>query len=295
MSEKKSKLKTVFGAIATVVVGLACLLYVLMGGTLPSDGGEDKADPAGLVIRFLDVGQGDGILISCGGENMLIDAGIRDVKDYVINSVKAVGKLKIAVATHPHSDHIGAMAEVIRDCPPEIFIMPDKEHTSASFRKMVEAAEAVGADMQIGYEGLKYTLGEADITILSPEKDKYYESVNDYSIVILLEYKGFRALFTGDAEAETESVFAQMTGGKVDLFKAGHHGGSSSNTEALMSVITPSVAVVTCGYENDYGHPHRETVEIFQKYGVKTYRTDLNGAVTVTVDSGGNYYVETEK
>ncbi len=291
MSEKKSKLKGILSAVGGVALALLCILYFLLGGTSPQEektGGE-------LIIRFLDVGQGDSILISCDGENMLIDSGIRDVKEYVINEVKSVGKLKIAVATHPHSDHIGAMAEVIRACPPEIFIMPDKDHTSASFRKMVEAAEAVGADMQYGYEGLKYTLGEANLTVLSPEKDKYYESVNDYSVVILLEYKGFRALLTGDAEFETEKVFAQKITGKVDLFKAGHHGGSSSNTEALMSVIRPDVAVVSCGLNNDYGHPHRETVEIFEKYGVKTYRTDLNGKVTVIVDGGGEYRVETEK
>lgn len=237
-----------------------------------------------LVMQVLDVGQGDSILISCGGENMLVDAGERDQKDTVISAVQSVGALKYIFVTHPHSDHMGAMADVIRACPPELFIMPEKEHTTASFEKMLDAVEETGTDAEYGCEGLTYKLGDADITVLSPEDGKKYDNLNNWSIVLLIKYNGFKILLTGDAESDVEKVYAPKVGGKIDVLKAGHHGSSTSNSEALMSQITPGYAIISCGEGNSYGHPHKETVDMFEKYNVSVFRTDLNGTVTVTIN-----------
>ncbi len=270
--------------ISIVLTLLVCVFYYVAN---PRGKSGSVSSENALLMRVLDVGQGESILISCEGENMLVDAGIRDVKDKVISAVKSVGKLDIAVATHPHSDHIGAMAEVLRACPPQVFIMPEKEHTSASYRKMIEALEDLGTDTRIADVGQKYALGGADITVLSPDKSRDYDGYNDYSVVLLIEYGGKRVLLTGDAEKEAETAFAGMIKDRVDVLKVGHHGSFSSTREELMSKAKPSYAVISCGAGNDYGYPHKETLKILEKYGARVYRTDLSGTVTFEIKESG--------
>lgn len=266
-----------------ICVALALLLCAL---TLSACEFDNTAPRSGkLVLTALDVGQGDSILITCEGESMLVDAGIRDVKQKVIAAVQDAGGVKMIFATHPHSDHIGAMAEVIRACPPELFVMPEKTHTSASYRKMIEALEDLNIETRYADAGQKYTLGGADITVLSPERGRDYGNVNDFSIVLLIEYQGRKILLTGDAGRDAEELFAESAG-DVDILKVGHHGSFSSTSEMLLSHILPEYAVISCATDNEYGYPHKEPLAALEKYGAEVYRTDENGAVTFTIEGG---------
>lgn len=240
-----------------------------------------------LEVHFIDVGQGDAMLLLCDGEAMLIDAGDNDKGTLVQNYIfkQGVGRLKYVVGTHPDADHYGGLDVIITKFDCGDIILPSYERATASCRDVYDAISYKGYSVMSPDVGTVLSLGGANITILAPVHYDYGDEVNNYSIALLVEHGKNKFLFTGDAENEAETDMVntgRMT--DVDVYKAGHHGSSSSSTSALLDSISPEYAVISCGENNDYGHPHAAVLNRLRKMGVKVFRTDEQGSIIAYSD-----------
>ena len=253
---------------------------------------QKDAKPRATQIYYLDVGQGDSELIRLKtGENILIDAGTpetaKELADYIENL--GVKKIDSLIATHPHADHIGGMAQIVsRFSIGKIYMprIPDSQiPTTETYEKLLTA---------IDQKGLKITAGKAGITVLDSGGEKLeilapnsakYGGLNSYSIVTLLTVGEKRFLFTGDAESDSEKeMTAKGYDLRCDVLKCGHHGSSTSTSAAFLKAARPVSAVISCGVGNDYGHPDKEVVARFQKAGVTIYRTDRQKTILAECD-----------
>lgn len=280
-----------------VILAVLVLFYIFspaFRGILSDYGFPDifkKADTTPVhtaFVHIIDVGQGDSILIKEEDVCVLIDTGPNSSEDSLITYLKDanVDKLDCLVLTHPHEDHMGCADRVLREYKVDTVLMPDCTSNAKFFEYFLDAVEDTGAPIVIPERGDKFTLGNLDFTVLAPGSGKY-EETNDYSIVLKVEHKNTAFMFTGDAEALSEKEILDHFGAdflKCDLLKAGHHGSTTSNTERFVSAVSPSYAVFSCGYDNSYGHPHREVRGLFDKLGIEYTRTDYDGSVVYVSD-----------
>lgn len=240
-----------------------------------------------LQVIIFDVGQADCILVKAGERAMLVDAGDTGQDSLILSYLadNGVTKLDYLVATHPHSDHIGSMAAVVRGMDSiGTLLMPDVIHTTQTFENLLDAIEEKDVYVSIPQTGDTFEMGNVRIKVLAPNSDNYSD-LNNYSIVLRIEYGQSAFLLTGDAEdiSESEQLEKDFIYG-ADVLKVGHHGSSSSTTEQYLEAVSPSYAVISCGKDNSFGHPHNETVSRLTDGGVTIYRTDENGSVTFTTD-----------
>lgn len=240
---------------------------------------------ADVSVHFIDVGQGDSILIKSKDKNVLIDAGERNKGEEVALYLKEnkVEKLDYIIATHPHSDHIGGLPYIIENFQVSEVIVPEiideKVPTTQIYYEFLESVSKKGLLLTPARVGDKYDLGSSYFEILSP-KGNDYDDLNDYSVVINLNHKNNNFLLCGDAETKVEK---EMLNDKllrdVDVLKAGHHGSSSSSSNDFLEKIMPEYFVVMCGEGNSYNHPSEKTIEKFASYSKNIYRTDINGNI----------------
>lgn len=238
-------------------------------------------------VHFIDVGQGDSILVESDGEYMLVDAGEEDKGDDVVNYINSLGinYLKYVVATHPHSDHIGGMDDVINSIDVQNIIMPYAVTTTRCFENMLDAVENKNVNVIEAAAGNSFELGNFNCKIVGPINES--EDMNNNSVVIKLTYGKDKILLTGDcSKAEERDIVNSGADISADLLKAGHHGSSTSCTEEFIKSVNPHAAVISCGKNNEYGHPHTETMNTFNKYNIEIYRTDIMG--TIIADCSGN-------
>jgi len=239
-----------------------------------------------LEVHFIDVGQADSILIKNGESAMLIDAGDSSSANTIKTYLESLGvsKLEYIIGTHPHEDHMGSFADVINNFDIENIILTEKINTGKYFRRAIEAIENKGLSITKANVGDKYKLGDAEFIILSPAKD-YGDNLNNASIIIRLTYGENSFMFTGDAEiAPEKDVVNSGYELKSDVLKFGHHGSSTSSSDAFLKAVSPTYGVIMCGKDNSYGHPHKETMEKIKKYGITVYRTDEQGNIVATSD-----------
>lgn len=272
---------------------LLCLLLaliVLIGTaactpTSPKDYALSQEN-AGLTVHFIDVGQGDSTLLESNGEFVLVDAGERDYGETVLRYIQSRGAqtLKYIIATHPHSDHIGGIRTVLDGIKTENFITVETDCDTYSWLKTLRKVDALGVRYIDAVPGDTYRFGNAGFTILAPLADGY-EGYNNYSVVIRAEYGDVRFLMTGDAEEESEAEMLEAGEDlRADVLKCGHHGSSDATTAPFLKAVNPSYAVISCGSGNDYGHPHRETLQKLGALGCAVYRTDLQGNIIAHTD-----------
>lgn len=260
-------------------------LYTAAG--LPAAGSPAPADGGETSVHFIDIGQGDAVLIEQDGEFCLIDAGLRDTQDDLIAYLEAAGAqhLRLLVMTHPHADHIGGMREVLRRCTVDEVLLPDLDKaplpTSSTFTRVLEELEAQQILVSTARAGDAYPIGGGSLEVLADGLET--ENYNDLSPVLRFVGPGLTFLDTGDGEEGVEEdALTRAAVLSADLFKAAHHGSNSSNTWAFLQAVRPRVVVACCGQNNDYGHPHREPRERFAGIGADFYRTDQDGTVVVT-------------
>ena len=237
-------------------------------------------------MHFIDVGQGDSILAESDGHYMLIDAGENDQAGTVISYLKAQGvtKLDYVIGTHPHSDHIGGLDKVIDTFPVDKVILPPVEHTTKTFEDVLDSIASRGLKITKPTPGDSYDLGDASFTILSPVKD-YGSDLNNWSVGVRLTYGDNSFVMCGDAENQAEEdIIKNGAVLKADVLKAGHHGSSTSTSDAFLKKVSPSWVVIQCGKGNSYGHPHKETMEKLKKAGCQVLRTDEEGTITAFSD-----------
>jgi len=247
-----------------------------------------------LKLVFIDVGQGDSILlIAPNGQAMLIDGGENCAADTVLAVLAAeeIEELAVVVATHPHSDHIGGLLAVFAQTKVQSVYMPQVSHDTAAFENLLMAIKTEGLQITWAKAGDMVALDDSlKIEIESPFLEEH-SNLNNYSVVLHIVYGQRSFLLMGDAEAEIE---LNLAGINADVLKVGHHGSRSSTIDLFASRLGAQTAIISCGKDNHYEHPHAETLETLTKYDIEVYRTDLDGTITVLCD-GKKITVEAEK
>lgn len=248
---------------------------------------ENNVEISGdLEVHYIDVGQGDAILIKQNDKSMLIDAGDNAYGSRVVNYLKSnnIRRLDYIVGTHPHADHIGGMDDVINTFDIGKVIMPKVTHTSKTFEDVIVAIKNKGLKITTPKVGDVYEIGNANFTILAPNSDSY-NNLNNYSIIGRLVYGNNSFIFTGDAEKEAESeTIANNQSLKSDVLKVGHHGSDTSTTQEFLNTVDPKYAVIQSGKGNKYRHPNDSTLEKLQNKSIDIYRNDLGGNIIAKSD-----------
>lgn len=239
-----------------------------------------------LQVHFIDVGQGDSILIQVNNKNLLIDSGPNKSEDKLKKYLKKlnISKFDYIIATHPHEDHIGNMSYIINNFDVLNFYAPKVENSTKAFETMVESL--IRKDLKI--KVLKANIKSIDlgknivVDVFSPFSNSY-EDLNNYSPIVKISYGNTSFLFTGDAEVLSENeVLNAGFDLKCDVLKIGHHGSSSSTSENFLKASNPSIAVISVGEDNTYGHPTDTVLSRLKE--TKIYRTDINGNIVITSD-----------
>lgn len=289
---------------ATAFVLITCILCAgcLDDLSFPDFSGIVRQQPVitdgKLKAYILDVGQGDSAVVFFGNTTILIDAGEVDEGDVVVRDLKALGvkKIDLLVATHPHSDHIGGMQNVLSAFPVDRVLDTGMPHTSSLYENFLTTIEEKNIRYTVAEQGETIDLDPAlRVLVLSPPKDKVGDDLNENSIVLRISYGTVDLLFTGDAGKEAENALLK-TGYPIDaeVLKVGHHGSSGSTGKEFLVRVNPGAAVISVGAGNPYGHPHEETLDTLDAAGVAVYRTDRDGTVLVTSD-GAAYSITTTK
>lgn len=239
-------------------------------------------------FHFIDVGQGDAILIRTPTGDVLIDAGKNSSEEALDLYLKSQGvkTIEYAIFTHPHEDHIGGADMVIKNYDIKNVILPNCPSTTKTYTNMLTAISQKAVAIKEARSGDKYRVGELVLNVLGPVRNNY-EEVNDHSIVILAEWGGTRVMLAGDAELEAETDILKKFGNSninCNILKLGHHGSSTSSSEKWLKALDPDIGIICCGKDNEYGHPHAEIVERLSKFGVKSYRTDELGSLVFISD-----------
>lgn len=302
-SEKKSKdstnltggKKKLFTSIIGVIIVLLSLLF---GKELPegftdlfsgsSDSQEEFLDTGGekLVVTYLDVGQADCTILQCGESSMMIDGGGRGTAKEVIEAAKELGikQFDYIVATHSHEDHIGGLPKVIRAFEVKNVVFREEDKDTKIYEDFKSAVKESGATVIVPKPGVSFKFGNALVEIFAPRETEY-DNTNNYSAALVVTFGKEKFLFTGDAEEESEAQMLELgTLPDVDVFQAGHHGSETSNSEAFLKVVNPAYAIISCGVDNKYGHPHAAVIARFEDMDMQIYRTDVMGTITIKTD-----------
>lgn len=285
-----NKLNKVWKTILTAIIGL---FFIIFSIGCSSNSGVSVNNQ--LKVHFIDVGQADSILIQQGNNAMLIDAGNNEDSETVKNYIAKQGikKLDYVIGTHAHEDHIGGLDYVINNFEIDKIYMPKATSNTKTFEDVVTAIKNKEMKITTPVPGDSFKLGEADCKILAPNSASY-KDLNNYSIAIKVTFKNNSFMFTGDAETISETeMLKKGFDVKADVLKIGHHGSSSSTSDEFLKKVNPKYAVISAGKDNDYGHPHKETMKRLKDSGITVYRTDESGTIICTSD-GNNISFNTK-
>ena len=237
-----------------------------------------------VTIKFIDVGQGEAILIALPEKTMLIDAGPTGSAPKITQVLHELGREKIdyLVATHPDEDHIGGMADVISNTQIGAIYAPNKTNNTATYRKFLTAIQNNNLQITLAEAGtIINQTNDYKIEILWPTKDANFPDTNDYSIIIKLTVGNKTFLFTGDAPT---SAILQSNPGHIDVLKLSHHGSRTGTNEQLFRKLSPTYAVISYALDNFYGHPMQSVLNALHKHSVEIWGTGANGTITITCD-----------
>ncbi|MEG2625941.1 MAG: ComEC/Rec2 family competence protein [Christensenella sp.] len=304
---KKCNKKTLIGVVVTILCIIGVILIFLFNTNTTSLNGLKEiwnstihptssqnvselvpADSTELLLYVIDTGNSDSLVIRTANDRaMLIDTGENDDKQRIIDTLNALGitSLDALVATHPHSDHIGSMEEILESIPVRTVYMTDFSEQAQSCKSITKQIKAKNIAAVNLTEGDTFSLGDVHFTALNPQNAEY-DNANNSSIVLLAQYENTKFLFEGDAEKEAVSDMLAHNAEimDVDVLKVGHHGSHNGTTQELLDAATPALALITCGKDNDYGHPHKETLDLLSVENVTVLRTDKNSDIAVFSD-----------
>ena len=285
-------MKKVRSIVVTVLMLLAAIIYAvffLLEPAVDFAGGE-------LTVTFIDVGQGDSILIQQGGNAILIDSGAFHTRERVISTLDSMGvtSLDFVIATHPHADHMGAMGVVIDTYDIGHVMMPYATNNTVAFERMLESIANKNLRIERPVPGSTVVAGNIELEIVAPNSESY-SNLNNHSIITRLGWGDTSFLFTGDAEVLSENeVLENGFNISATVLDVGHHGSSTSTSENFLDAVNPEFAILSLAADNKYGHPHVEVMERLEARNIAVYRTDTMGTITLRSD-GTNISIATER
>jgi len=238
-----------------------------------------------LEVHYIDVGQGDATLVKCGGNAMLIDAGGNSkgtaVQKYLMD--QGVNRLDYVIATHPDEDHIGGLDVILYKFDVNLVMLPDYEKDTKTYREMIQVIKDKRYHSIQPEVGETYSLGNAQFTIIAP--NEAYSDANNNSIGIILQNGSNRFYLSGDAEESSiNDILQNSIDIRANVYKVAHHGSAKATTPELLQTISPDYAVLSCGEDNSYGHPHQEVLAELAAEGVEVFRTDIQGSIVAVSD-----------
>ncbi|MCL2047417.1 MAG: MBL fold metallo-hydrolase [Defluviitaleaceae bacterium] len=238
-----------------------------------------------LAVHFIDVGEGDSILIVQGEYAMLVDGGSAEMGTTVFSYLRGQGitALEYVVATHSFADHIGGLPDVLRRISVKNVLLPMVYHDTSAYNTFLTAVEGSGAEVAVPYAGHSFTLGDAVIGVLSPSPDDEWENKANYSIVLRVEFGSTSFLLMGDAMREVEAGLLDSTARlSSDVLKVARHGAMSATTNGFLDAVSPSIAVISAGENNSF--LSQEVLRRLNSADVHVFRTDENGGIVITSD-----------
>ncbi|HJS20389.1 MAG TPA: MBL fold metallo-hydrolase [Anaerolineales bacterium] len=258
--------------------------------TLPPNPSATSDVPSlgSLKLYFLDVGQGDSILIvSPDGQTVLIDGG--DGGTGVVQYLRDLGiqRIDLMFATHPHSDHIGGLVDVLNNFPVSKVVTSGQEHTTSVYEDFLDGIDKSGAEyVEVG-RGDSVSFSNFTFEVLSPRNNSP-ENLNNGSLVLRLLYGKTAFLFTGDAEEDIEEELRRTNQPlDADILKVGHHGSETSSSRSFLNAVSPETAIYFAGVGNSYGHPDPKTINALTSAGATVFGTDQLGTILLTVSQDG--------
>ncbi|WP_119065540.1 ComEC/Rec2 family competence protein [Rubrobacter indicoceani] len=287
--------KKAAGPVRAVLLTFLCFASLSCGALAAAPGGSGVEPPpvGALSVSFIDVGQGDSILVQAGGESYLIDAGNPEEGPKVVDFLRSRGvdELDGMVATSGDADHSGGLADVLDAFTVEnIYVSgyPKETLTYTNFlRTARNEVDEEGATFAALSTGTTLDWAGLRVDVLNPPAGggEVYTGSNDSSVALLLTYGRARIIFAGDAEKKAEEYLAASPkSGAVTVMKVNHHGSNTSTTTAFLARYRPEVAVIQSGEDNTYGHPTPEVLKRLDEAGAEVFRTDLHGDVIVTIE-----------
>ena len=293
---KKHKRKRLMPGLLLLAAAIAVLASVWQQGRPDFAAASSKEDAkSGFEVHFIDVGQGDAALILCDGHAMLIDGGGKSQSDKIFTYLKdrGIDQLDYIVASHADTDHVGGLSGALHYASAKQALAPVKEASEEAFSDFVDSLQEQNVSITVPAPGDTFSLGERGlVTVLGPVRQA--EEDNNNSLVLKVECGSSSFLFTGDAEdAEEQDIMAEGKDLSATVLKAAHHGSAYSTSDQWLSSINPQYAVISCGKDNEYGHPTEETLKRLDEHGVIVLRTDLQGDIIFREETGIlNYEVE---
>lgn len=259
-----------------------------------------------FTVNFIDVGQGDSILIGCHGHFALADGGgspydAVSVGEYTVLPYLrnyGISSLDYCFGTHPDADHMGGLLAVADQMKVDNLVVYENYPDNTLFGKLKALAKAKNINIEYAAKGDVFRLGSntdfAEIRVLSPKDGESFGEgeTNEGSLVLLVSYKDFDVLLTGDIEGEkqTELLNCGIDFTQTEVLQIPHHGSSNSYNEAWYNAFEPQAVIISVGKDNGYGHPYAPIISYWQNRGVCVYRTDIDGSVKITAEGSIGIY-----
>lgn len=271
-----------------VLVALALAAAFYLDRRLQEPEPEPSPLHGKLVIRLLDVGQGDAALIHLpDGGAILIDSGDRGAPTNELLKRYRVKALDLVIATHPHTDHIGDMREVMRQFRVKEFWDAGVAYSTRTYTDMLQEIKDRRIRFFTPKKGETRRFGRVTVEVLHPAPDWPNDNANNASLVVRLSFGNKRFLFTGDAELESwqQMIGSERANMRADMLKAAHHGSSDGTDETVLDAVRPSIYTISCAIGNEFHHPHPKVIGLLERRpGIKVFRTDLQGTITAVCD-----------
>lgn len=286
MKRKKFSINIILGL-------LAILLLTIVVATINLDTTENVIQSEdGMYVYFLDVGQGDATLLRGPDFTILVDTGDHRRND-VVPYLKELGvtEIDLLVGTHPHADHIGQFDKVLDNFPVKEVWMDGNSHTTRTFERAIDAIARSNANYYEPRAGEVFQFGSLLIEVYNP--DSLTGKFHDDCIALKAIYKDFSVFLTGDIEKPIElKMIDNNYPLRATILQLGHHGSRTSSSAEFLKAVKPDVAIYSAGVNNDYGHPHREVMDLLEDLNIPVYGTDVHGTIAVYTD-GKSYEIKT--